>query len=138
MNRSSSTRWRREPIPPILISSSAWVTTSAPILGVAHLPRRPQDRLDDVLVAGAAAQVARQPPADVVLRGVGTLVEQGLGGEHHARRAESALQAVLVLEPLLQRVQLAGAAEPLDRGDLVPVGLDREHGAALDRTAVEQ
>ncbi len=32
---------------------------------------RPQDGLDDVLVAGAAAEVARQRPADVLLGGVG-------------------------------------------------------------------
>ena len=98
----------------------------------------PQHRLDDVLVAGAAAQVAGQRPADVLLGGVGVLVEQGLGGHHHARGAEPALQAVLLPEALLQRVQLAGAGQALHRADLVPVGLDGEHGAGLDRAAVHQ
>src|SRR4051812_34824989 len=110
MKRLSSTRCRRAPIPPILISSSA-VTISAPIRRgpSLHLPRSEQHRLHDVLVTGAAAQVARQRPADLVLAGVGRLVEQGLGGQHHARRAEPALQAVLVAEALLQGMELAGA-----------------------------
>ena len=37
----------------------------------------------------------------------------------------------------LHRVQLAALGEPLDRGDLRAVGLDREHRARLDRPAVD-
>ena len=98
----------------------------------------PEDRLDDVLVAGAAAQVARQREADLVLGGVRVLGEQRLRGEHHPRRAEAALEAVLLREPLLDRVQLARRTEPLDGGDLVAVGLDGEHRAALHRGAVHE
>src|SRR5258708_9593473 len=134
MNRSSSTRLRLAPMPPILISSSALdVVTSAvigllPALGVVpwgcrtQLRRGPQDGLHDVLVAGAAAQVARQRPPDVLLGGVRVAVKQALAGHHHARRAESALQAVLLPEPLLHRAQLPGRRQPLD-------GL---HGPAID------
>src|ERR1700761_7422764 len=108
MNRSSSTRRRLAPSPPILISSSArlapaWSVSSAVVvtsrlLGL-ELVRRPQHRLHDVLVAGAAAQVARDRPADVFLGGVGVPAEQVLGRHHHAGGAEPALQAVLLLEP---------------------------------------
>ncbi len=140
MNRLSSTRLRLAPIPPILISSSAWLSLRG--RPTAALPRSffggPQHRLDDVLVAGAAAQVARQRPAHLVLGRVGVLVEQRLGGQHHARRAEPALQAVLLLEALLDRVQLARPCQPLDGGDLVAVGLHGEHRAALHRRAVEE
>ena len=107
-------------------------------LGAAHLVGGPQHGLHDVLVAGAAAQVARERPPDLVLGRVGVLVEEGLGGQHHPGRAEAALEAVLLLEPLLQRVQLAGAGEALDRGHLVAVGLHREHRAALHRLPVDQ
>src|SRR5260370_6235363 len=90
MNRLSSTRLRLEPRPPIFISSSAcdmsyflsWVSLRAsfcvgsrPSCRVGsrasppsarglrpELSGGPQHRLHDVLVAGAAAQVARQPP----------------------------------------------------------------------------
>src|SRR5712692_9837464 len=113
MNRLSSTRLRLAPSPPILISSSACDTSclpsyvsQRPVLASTglELVGGPQHRLDDVLVAGAAAQVARQRPADVFLGRVGIGVEQGLGGHHHSGGAEPALQPVLLPEALLQRV----------------------------------
>src|SRR3569623_704415 len=141
MKRLSSTRRRLAPIPPILISSSARLSVtviSGPLRGIdggitaglgrdvrrglaagvgrcpaALLGRGPQDGLDDVLVAGAAAQVARQREAHLVLGRVVVAVEQRAGGQHHPRRAEAALQAVLLLDALLDGVQLAGGAGPL-------------------------
>src|SRR5215472_18532543 len=98
MNRLSSTRLRLDPSPPILISSSGCDTSGLP----SELLGRPQHRLDDVLVAGAPAEVAGQRPADLLFGRIRVAVEQGLGREHHARRAEPALQPVLLLEALLQ------------------------------------
>src|SRR6266480_4404378 len=110
MKRLSSTRRRLAPSPPILTSSSAvtscllcwlagrlglWLVAS--LLGP-ELGRGPQHRLHDVLVAGAAAEVAGQRPAHVFLGRVGIGGEECLGGQHHARRAEPALQPVLLLE----------------------------------------
>src|SRR6266851_1504012 len=101
MKRLSSTRLRLAPSPPILISSSACVTAYLPTWSArspvltstgSELVSGPQHRLNDVLVAGAAAEVARQRPAHLVLGQIGIGVEQSLGGHHHARRAESALQ----------------------------------------------
>src|SRR3954447_5841146 len=125
MNRSSSTRLRLDPSPPILISSSALLVMALlrPWGLRTLLFGRPQDGLHDVLVAGAAAQVAGQRPAHVFLGRAGVAVEQALGGHHHAGRAEPALQAVLLPEALLQRVQLARAGQPLHGGDLAPVDL---------------
>src|SRR3989440_2617338 len=137
MKRLSSTGLRLAPSPPILISSSACDMSRLPGLS-AELGRRPQHGFDDVLVAGAAAQVAGQRPADVLLGGVGVLLEQRLGRHHHARRAEPALQPVLLPEAFLQRVQLAGGGQALDGADLVPVGLDSQHRAGLDRAPVDQ
>src|ERR1700760_3526924 len=111
MKRSSSTRLGLEPTPPILISSSA-DTSGLPGFG-AELGGCPKDGFDDVLVAGAAAQVAGQRPAHVLLRRIRVLLEQGGGGHHHARGAEPALQAVLLPEALLQRVQLAVPGQAL-------------------------
>src|SRR5580704_9106979 len=119
MNRLSSTRLRLAPSPPILISSSACVTSvsSAARFG-AELLGGPEHRLDDVLVARAAAQAARQRPPDVLLGRVRVLIQALLGGHHHARGAEAALQSVLLPEALLQRVQLAGGGQPLHGRDL--------------------
>src|SRR5688500_2506841 len=130
MRRSSSTRLTRAPSPPTEISSTA---TSG-----LHLPSRPLDGVDDVLVAGAAAEVSRDGPPDVVLGGVGGVLQQGRRRQHHARSAEPALEAVLLREPFLDGVQLARPAQAFDGGELMPVGLDTEEGARLHGQAVEQ
>src|SRR5437764_7335230 len=122
MNRSSSTRLRLEPSPPILISSSADISRLPGFgPGASELGRRPLHRLDDVLVAGAAAQVAGQRPAHLLLGGIRVLLEQGRGGHHHARGAETALESVLLLETLLERMQLTGTGQALDGPELTPV-----------------
>ena len=49
---------------------------------------------------------------------------------HDARRAETALQAVLLVHGLLHRVQLAaGDSDRLDRFDRCAIGLRREREA---------
>src|SRR5262245_33994227 len=113
MKRLSSTRLRLAPSPPIFISSSACDTAlSRSVLargppfaargppgsagGGPKLFRGPQDGLDDVLVAGAAAEVARQRPAHLFLGRIRVGVQQCLGGHHHPGGAEPALQAVLL------------------------------------------
>src|SRR3982751_6291609 len=91
MRRSSSTRLTRAPTPPTAISSTAMVRSPSGADGRAgrgHLPGRPLDGLDDVLVAGAAAEVSRNGPADVLLAGVGGVLQQCRRRQHHARRAE--------------------------------------------------
>src|SRR5262245_66651490 len=65
-----------------------------------HLGGGLLDRLDDVHVAGAAAQVAADAPPDLVLARVRVLTEQPGGLHDHPRGAEAALQAVLVPERL--------------------------------------
>ena len=55
------------------------------------------------------------------------LFEQRDCHEHHPRRAEAALQPVLLLERGLDRVHTVGAFQPFDGGDRAAVGLHREH-----------
>ena len=52
--------------------------------------------------------------------------------------AVAALEAVVLEEGLLQRVQLVAVGQALDGGDLGAVGGDREHQAGVDAAAVEQ
>jgi hypothetical protein len=89
------------------------------------------------VVAGAAAEVALERHAHLVLAGVGIALQQVRRGHDHPRRAVAALEAVVLPEALLDRVQRVGASEPLDRRDLTAIGLDREDRARLHRVAVE-
>src|SRR3954454_21087563 len=83
---------------------------------------------DDVLVARTAADAAGDRGADLVVGGVGVLVQQRPDRQHHARRAEAALKRMQLVEALLDRVQLTVAGEPFDGADLVAVAHDRERG----------
>ena len=71
-------------------------------------------------------------------RGSGLLVQQRPRGEHHPRRAEAALEAVLLHEPLLDGIELGALLEVLDRAHRVAAGHRREHRARLHRLAVHQ
>src|SRR5579859_1017987 len=94
--------------------------------------------LHDAVVAGAAAQVAVEPLADLVLGRPGLVLEEVDRREDHARRAEAALQTVVLAKSLLHRVQLAVAREALDGGHLRAVRLDGEHRAALHGATADQ
>ena len=58
--------------------------------------------------------------SDLLVGRVRVAVEQRAGGEHHARRAEPALEAVLLDEALLDGVERAVALEALDGADSWP------------------
>ncbi len=64
---------------------------------------------------------------------------QHAGREHQeARRAEAALQAVVLDEGALQRVQRIAVREALDGADPAAIGLHGEHQAGAHRLAVDQ
>src|SRR6266576_4266522 len=58
--------------------------------------RRIQRGIDNALIAGAAAEIAGDRDADLPLRGVGIVAQEFEQCRQHARRAEAALQAVIV------------------------------------------
>src|SRR5712692_1304321 len=129
MKRGSSLRRTEWPKPWITGAAGASGMGVTQLLrthrGLAAQLRRPVlNGFDDVDVAGAAAQIARDPPTDLLLGRIGVGSEQRFRAEEHARRAESALQAVLLEETLLQRVELTVLLQAFDRFDLVAVGLD--------------
>src|ERR1017187_3499704 len=96
------------------------------------------DRVDDVLVARAAAEIAVQTVADLFVGGVRVALQQLAGSHDHARRAEAALEAVLVPEGFLHGVQIAIGGQAFDGDDFAAVGLDGEHGTTFDDFAVER
>src|SRR6266571_4516024 len=113
MKRASSLRLTLWPMPPISIATALGL----PFRGLAHRARRVVDRLDDVHVTGAAAEVAGVRFADLELGGLVVRRKEGDGRHHHSGRAEPALQPVLLMEPLLYRVELPVLLEPFDRRD---------------------
>src|SRR5262245_65842908 len=78
--------------------------------------RCPLDRPHDVLVARAPADLAGQRLPDLPRGGVRVVVEQPAGGQHHARRAEPALEPVAPGEALLDRVEAPVTFHALEIG----------------------
>src|SRR5437588_11700185 len=96
---------------------------SVVIRSASHLGSGLLDRANDLVVAGAAAEIARQPPANLFLGGVRILIEQRLGRDDEARRAEPALQRRLLQEAFLQRSQTLGPADSFYRCDVAALDL---------------
>src|SRR5947209_17437426 len=120
MKRGSSLRFIECPMPQtsaLVRGESSRGVPSFVVAMVASLLAKLRGRvlhgLDDVDVAGAATEVARDRAADLVLAGVLVVLEQRAAGHHHAGRAEAALQAVLLHEAFLHRMQLAVLLEAL-------------------------
>src|SRR6476660_6582857 len=80
----------------------------------------------DALIPGTAAEIAGDGDTHFLLGRIGIVAQEfGERGEH-SRRAEAALQAVIVTECLLQRRQLTLVrGEALDGGDVMAVRLHR-------------
>src|SRR3989338_2723168 len=104
----------------------------------AHAPRRQSDGGHDVLVAGAAAQIARQHLTYVGLGGFGVVLEVGLERHHDAWRAKAALQAMALMQRLLQDRQLLRRAHRLDGLHFVPFHLDGKAQTGTRGPAVDQ
>src|SRR5260370_36293877 len=84
----------------------------------AQLGGRELNGFDNLVVARAAAHIARDALPDLVIGGAGVIFQKGSGAPHHARRAEAALQAVPLPEPFLERMELTslGGAFPRLQG----------------------
>src|SRR5918998_4328486 len=99
----------------------------------ARRSRRPLGReangVEDLLVSGAAAEVAREGLPYLRVGGVRVAAEQVVGGDYEPRGAEAALHPSRLDEGLLDGVQVLAAGYALDRDDLAALGLAREHQA---------
>src|SRR5690606_31863783 len=107
-------------------------------------PRRSQlgrgrlDRPDDVVITRAAAEIALEILADLLLARVRVVLEQRRRAHHHPRRAVAALEAVMILERLLDHAERSvGIGHSLDRAHLRPFAVEREDRAGLHRLAIE-
>src|SRR3990170_6495114 len=102
-----------------------------------HLAGGVPDGADDLLVAGAAAEVPLQAVPDLPVVRVGVALEDLQRGQHHPRRTEAALQPVLLPDALLAAGELPVPGQALDREDVRPVGLRRQDRAGFDGQTVD-
>ena len=137
ISRRSSTRLARLPSISMAITCLPGSRCSEPRTPVRMTRRRGTDRGDDVLVAGAAAEVALDGVADLVIGGIRGPPQEVGSGHDHPRGAEPALEAVVLPERGLERMEPIGRGHALDRRDRGAVRLDGEHRAGLDRLAVD-
>src|SRR5205085_3782833 len=87
------------------------------------------DGFDDVLVAGAATEIAFEAVAYLFARRAGIAFEQLRGAHDHAGRAIAALQAVTFPEALLHGMKFAVGRKTLDGRHTRAVGLHRKDRA---------
>ncbi|MCY1229087.1 hypothetical protein D9M72_414420 [compost metagenome] len=105
--------------------------------GAAHLSGGSKDRLDDIVIAGTATDVAFELGAHRRLVQLALVPSDHVDGRHHhAGCAEAALQAVIGLEGCLNGMQLAVCGQSFDGGDLRARRLRGEGGTALHRPSV--
>src|ERR1700760_331099 len=125
MKRRSSRRRTLWPIGLLLASKASFMLpmlcSSDRRRGLARLAEL--DRLDDVVIAGAAADVAVERLADLLLARLRVVGEQLHRRHHHPGRAEAALQAVAFAKRRLHRMQLAVLGQALDRRDRAALDL---------------
>src|SRR5690348_6355386 len=147
MRRGSSLRFMGLPMnfDAVAMIASAVEVGSLLVLRRLHFTSRVFDSRDDVLIAGAAAEISGNRIADFLFAWAGIFAKERGGGQDHARRAIAALQAVLLPESLLHGMKaaaaailLAGGGEAFDGGDVRASGLSGEHGAGLHGLAVEE
>src|SRR5690606_10206312 len=96
-----------------------------------------EDGSHDLVVTGAAAEVASQVVADLSFGGIRIDVEESFGCHEKARGAEAALQRGFFEEDLLQRMQFGAASQAFDGFDDRILGLHRQHETGVYRPAVD-
>src|SRR5262245_12094006 len=102
-----------------------------------HLSDRAAHGLDDVLIAGAAAQIGRQKSENILLREGGIGLQRIRSHHQETRAAEPALNRVVLDGCALHWMQLVATGEGFYCADALARGLDREHQAGSDRRVIE-
>src|SRR5437667_2130517 len=116
-------------------SPGATVSASATTVALACIGL---DRVDDLRVAGAAAEVAFERVPDLFTLRSRIALEEDQRGQQHPRRAEAALHRAVAHERVLQRVEPPVALEPAYGDDRSATHARGEQETARHRAAVEQ
>jgi hypothetical protein len=103
-----------------------------------HLLRRQLYRVDDVLVAGTAAEIPRDGFSDVLFGGIGVTFQERHQAHQNAWGAEATLYGVSFPEGFLKGMQVIHGSQSFDCENLMAVGLHSKHQAGPDRFSIKQ
>ena len=96
------------------------------------------DRLADLGVSGAAAEVASKAFFNLIQRGAGLFLQKLRRRHYDSGRADAALRTSAVENGLLQKMQLTGASQSFNRGDAGPPGLQDWDQAAVHQDPIHE
>src|SRR6187399_2318268 len=104
-----------------------------------HVLSTAHQRGENLVVVLTATEVAGDPVCELRARRVWIRLEEAHRGHDEAGHAERALEALLLDDALLYRVQRAiGGRKPLDRDDSLSTHGVREDGARIMRHVVDE
>ena len=106
-------------------------------VAVLHVARQ-FDGVENLLVAGAAADVAAEPFLDLFAVGKGVDAQRRGRRHHHAGNAVAALAGAGLVEGLLQHAQFAGLGQRLDSVDPGALHLRHRQQARLHQHAIDE
>src|SRR5579872_1650482 len=92
----------------------------------------------NVLIASAAADVPFETLTNLSFGRVGIVFQQIIGGHNHAWGAETALQAMLLPESFLDRVEASFWCKPFNCGDFRAISLNSQNGTGFDRCTIKE
>src|SRR5262249_53948292 len=104
----------------------------------AHPGGRELDRLEDLDVAGAAAEIPRQRLLDLIAARFRVLLQNRLRGEEEPGRAIPALRRAQVREGLLERMETARVRHALDGLDVPSLALEAQVQTGEHRLSVHE
>ena len=104
---------------------------------VLHVARQ-LDRIENLLIAGAAADIAAEPLLDLLAVGKRIGAKRRGRRHHHAGNAIAALAGAGLVESLLQHAQFAGMSERLDRLDRRALRLGHRQQARFHQHAIDE
>jgi hypothetical protein len=122
---------RRTLLPMKLAAVRSWQAAVDHVAGQLH-------RLEDLLVAGASADIAAQTFLDLLEVSLGVAPQGRRRRHHHAGDAIAALAGTGLMEGLLDRRQVAAVGQPFDGLDLRITGLGGREKATLHQYAVDE
>src|SRR6266480_360152 len=123
---------------PVTLARPSTLRRALPMTFMFEPARGFLDRLENLLIPGAAAKVARNGFPDSFPVGHPFVVEERFRGHQDPGGAVAALRRAEVGEGRLQGMQLRAAAEAFDRFHRAALALGGEHQAGKLRRAVDQ
>ena len=97
-----------------------------------------QNRLDDLHITRAAAEISTDGLPHLSLSGMRVAVQEGLGGQNHSWDAKATLNSAALNKGFLQTIQFPILSKTFDGRDLFSLSLHSENQAGEKRLAIKQ